>query len=114
MGPVGYADLLAEPALLILLVRVISLCGPSPWNQVWVVSAGHLPYFCQMRTTLDIDDDLMRALEARLPAASKTEAIETAIANYVRQDAARGLIELAGTLAIEDVSPALRQVDRHS
>ena len=43
-----------------------------------------------MRTTLDIDDELLDALMDQLPAASKTEAIQTAIEAYLsRRSVAR-------------------------
>ena len=43
-----------------------------------------------MRTTLDIDDDLLRTLLARHPGTSKREAVERAIAAYLSTDAAAG------------------------
>ncbi|MEO7197256.1 MAG: type II toxin-antitoxin system VapB family antitoxin [Solirubrobacterales bacterium] len=67
-----------------------------------------------MRTTLDIDDQLLQALLARLPQASKTEAIETAISSFVGRDAVRNLAEMAGTVEIEDLSQALRENDRRT
>lgn len=71
-----------------------------------------MPYCWQMRTTLDIDDSLLRDLMARLPGASKTEAIETAIGAYVGRDALRQLREMAGDVEIEDASEELRGADR--
>lgn len=71
-----------------------------------------LAYFCQMRTTLDIDDSLLDALRAQLPDATKTEAIETAIAAFVGREALDQLRAIAGTIEIEDASPTLRSVDR--
>lgn len=65
-----------------------------------------------MRTTLDLDDNLMEALLARHPDASKTEAIETAVRSYLERGASAGLRELAGTLDIEDASCELRPRDR--
>lgn len=67
-----------------------------------------------MRTTLDIDDQLLQALLARLPQASKTEAIETAISSFVGRDAVRNLAEMAGTVEIEDLSQTLREADRRT
>jgi Arc/MetJ family transcription regulator len=55
-----------------------------------------------MRTTLELDDDLMKALMARSQGKSKTKAVETAIADYLRRDAARGIRELRGKIAFED------------
>jgi Arc/MetJ family transcription regulator len=55
-----------------------------------------------MRTTLELDDDLMEALMARSPGTSKTKAVETAIADYLHRDAAHGLRALRGTIDFED------------
>lgn len=55
-----------------------------------------------MRTTLELDDGLMDALMARSQGKSKTKAVETAIADYLRRDAARGMREMRGTIAFED------------
>ena len=65
-----------------------------------------------IRTTLDIDDDLMATLLARLPGRSKTEAIEHVIGSFLSVDAAERLKSLAGTLEIEDLSRDLRRSDR--
>jgi hypothetical protein len=54
-----------------------------------------------MRTTLDIDDDLLAALLARYRA-------------YLAEDAVSRLRHLAGTLDIEDVSTTSRAHDRRS
>lgn len=62
-----------------------------------------------MRTTLDLDDELFRALLARHPGASKTEAVERALRAYLADDAARRLRALRGRLEIEDVSGDLRR-----
>jgi hypothetical protein len=55
-----------------------------------------------MRTTLDIADGLMEALMARYPSASKTEAIETAIAAHLSEDAAAWLRAQAGTVDFDE------------
>ena len=65
-----------------------------------------------MRTTLDIDEDLLDALMMRMPAASKTEAIETAISAFVGRDAVRRLTEMAGSVDVDDLSSTLREADR--
>ncbi len=65
-----------------------------------------------MRTTLDIDDELMESLLVRHPQMSKTEAIETAIRTYLAHEAAKWLRENAGKIEIEDVSSELRRIDR--
>jgi Arc/MetJ family transcription regulator len=67
-----------------------------------------------MRTTLDIDDDLLAALLDRYPGRSKTEAIEAALRAYLAEDAVSRLRRLAGTLDIEDVSATSRAHDRRS
>jgi Arc/MetJ family transcription regulator len=65
-----------------------------------------------MRTTLDIDDDLLRALLVRHPGATKREAVERAIAEYLSKDAAARTKELRGRVRIEDASSELRAIDR--
>ena len=65
-----------------------------------------------MRTTLDIDDALLDALMARMPGASKTQAIETAIESYVGQEAIGQLRAMAGRVEIDDVSREMRSIDR--
>jgi Uncharacterized protein conserved in bacteria (DUF2191). len=65
-----------------------------------------------MRTTLDLDDQLMRALMARHSGESKTRAVEAAIADHVRRGAVDWLLENAGEIEIEDVSAELRAIDR--
>ena len=65
-----------------------------------------------MRTTLDIDEHLMESLMARHPGASKTKAVEAAIADHVRRGAVDWLLENAGKIEIEDVSKEMRAKDR--
>jgi len=67
-----------------------------------------------MRTTLEIDDELLASLLARHPGASKREAVERAIAGYLATDAAARTRALAGNVEIEDVSAELRRADRRS
>jgi Arc/MetJ family transcription regulator len=55
-----------------------------------------------MRTTLELDDSLMEALMARFQGKSKTKAVESAIADYLHRDAARGLRELRGRVAFDE------------
>lgn len=62
-----------------------------------------------MRTTLDLDDALFSALLARNPGASKKEAVETAIKEYLRRGAVARLAALRGQIEIEDVSAELRR-----
>jgi Arc/MetJ family transcription regulator len=65
-----------------------------------------------IRATLDIDDDLMATLLARVPGRSKTEAVELAIRWYLSSNAVDRLASLAGTLEIDDLSLALRRMGR--
>jgi len=67
-----------------------------------------------MRTTLEIDDELLASLLARHPGASKREAVERAIAEYLANDAAARTRALAGHVEIEDISGELRRADRRS
>jgi hypothetical protein len=67
-----------------------------------------------MRTTLDIDDDLLRALLARHPGVTKREAVERAISEYLSKDAAARTKALRGRVRIEDVSAELRSRDRRT
>jgi Arc/MetJ family transcription regulator len=55
-----------------------------------------------MRTTLELDDGLMEALMARSQGQSKTKAVESAIVDYLRRDASRGVRELRGKIEFED------------
>jgi hypothetical protein len=49
---------------------------------------------------------------ARLPGASKTEAIQRAVRFYLTHDAVDQLRQLAGSMEIDDVSGRLRAADR--
>jgi Arc/MetJ family transcription regulator len=81
--------------------------GPAASSSVWQIICHTHP----VRTTLDIDDDLMEALMRRLPGKSKTEAIEEAITEFVRADAVRQLQEMAGTVEFDDAALD-READR--
>lgn len=67
-----------------------------------------------MRTTLEIDDELLKSLLARHPGASKREAVERAIAAYLSNDAVARTRALAGHVEIEDVSAEFRRTDRRT
>jgi hypothetical protein len=54
----------------------------------------------------------MHALMARHPGATKTKAVEAAIADHVRRGAVDWLLENAGKIEIEDASAELRAADR--
>jgi hypothetical protein len=57
-----------------------------------------------IRTTLDIADEVINALMARYPDASKTEAIEIAISAHLSQDAAAWLRAQAGTVPFDEAA----------
>ncbi|MFA5786737.1 MAG: type II toxin-antitoxin system VapB family antitoxin [Actinomycetota bacterium] len=65
-----------------------------------------------MRTTLDIDDEILSALLARHPGTSKREAVEWAIRAALTEDAAARTRALAGSVPVEDVSREMRRKDR--
>jgi Arc/MetJ family transcription regulator len=65
-----------------------------------------------MRTTLDLDDDLMEALMARHPDMTKTRAVQAAIEDHVRRGAVDWLLKMRGKIEIEDVSKEMRAIDR--
>ena len=62
-----------------------------------------------MRTTLDLDDVLMEELMARHPGATKREAVETAIREYLERDAISRVLALKGAVDVEDLSEELRR-----
>jgi Arc/MetJ family transcription regulator len=70
------------------------VCAPMVTELYDIISA--------MRTTLELDDSLMDALMARSKGKSKTKAVETAITDYLRRDAARGIRRLRGKITFED------------
>lgn len=49
---------------------------------------------------------------ARHPGASKTKAVEIAIADHVLRKAVDSLLEMRGKIDIEDVSKEMRAIDR--
>jgi len=67
-----------------------------------------------VRTTLDLDDDLVTALISRHPDLSKTDAIEAAIRSYLKESAIDGLRRRAGSMDIQDLSEELRRKDRRT
>lgn len=81
----------------------------SLWRYDFIPDVCHI---YAMRTTLDLDDDLMEALMARHPQLTKTKAVEAAIEDHVRRGAANRLLRLRGKLEIEDVSIEMRAIDR--
>jgi Arc/MetJ family transcription regulator len=63
-----------------------------------------------MRTTLDLDDDLMERLLRRFPGAPKTRAVEHAIEGYLSIEGYRGILELEG--ALPEIADTTRDGDR--
>ena len=61
-----------------------------------------------MRTTLDIDDDLLRDAQERVQAPTKTALVELALRALIRQAAAERLAEAGGSLPDLEV-PARRR-----
>jgi len=54
-----------------------------------------------MRTTINVKDDLMKALMKRAMVGSKTKAIELAIKEYLEKQAMEDLIALSGRIHID-------------
>ena len=54
-----------------------------------------------MRTTINIQDDLMDALLARTKAKTKTKAIELAIKDYIEKKSIEDLIALSGKINVD-------------
>jgi hypothetical protein len=67
-----------------------------------------------VRTTLDIEEDLVAALHARHPDLSMTEAIEEAIRTYLGDTAIDRLRARAGSWDLTDVSAEFRRHDRRA
>lgn len=55
-----------------------------------------------MRTTLDLDDELIASLLRRHPGRTKTAAIETAIRDHLARAAAEAIIAMAGTVEFDE------------
>ena len=54
-----------------------------------------------MRTTINVSDELMSALLERTKSRTKTQAIETAIREYLNKKAIEDLISLSGRIDID-------------
>ena len=66
-----------------------------------------------MRTTLELSNDLVKELMSVEKWASKTQAIETAIEDFVRRRRLDNLISAKGRLKVKDVSAELRKRELH-
>ena len=66
-----------------------------------------------MRTTLELSNHLIKELMAVEKWASKTQAIEAAIEDFVRRRRLDNLISARGRLKVKDVSAELRKMEIH-
>jgi len=64
-----------------------------------------------MRTTLDLEEDLLQQLLEISKAKSKSRAVNLAIADYVRRQKIRQLTKLSGCLKLEENWRALRELE---
>ncbi len=62
-----------------------------------------------MRTTLNIDDCLFHDLLSLTKAKTKTEAVRTALTEYLRMKRKEKVLAMRGTIAIKDDWEELRQ-----
>lgn len=62
-----------------------------------------------MRTTINIDDNLFRDLMSATQSKSKTEAVKTAIIEYLRLKRKERVLSMRGKLDIDDGWKDLRQ-----
>jgi hypothetical protein len=66
-----------------------------------------------VRTTLELSNHLIKELMSVEKWASKTQAIEAAIEDFVRRRRLDNLISAKGRLKIKDVSAELRKMELH-
>ena len=64
-----------------------------------------------MRTTLELSNNLIKDLMSVEKWSSKTQAIETAIEDFVRRRRLDNLISARGRLKVKDVSAELRKME---
>jgi hypothetical protein len=64
-----------------------------------------------MRATLNIPDDLLAEVQKISGEKSKTKAITTAMAEFIKQKKMKELIALKGKVQIEDVSEELEKLE---
>jgi hypothetical protein len=91
-------------------IGAVIACAEGPEGRVETVES--ICHSDAIRTTLDIDDELITTLLARLPGRSKTDAIEHAIEAFLANDSVERLKQLAGTMDVGDLSQELRRLDR--
>ena len=64
-----------------------------------------------MRTTLNIEDNLFTILMNLTRAKTKTEAVRSALVDYIKLKKKENLLDSRGQLSIEDVSEKLRLLE---
>lgn len=64
-----------------------------------------------MRTTLDLEEDLLQQLLEISKARTKSRAVNLAIADYVRRQKRQQLKKLSGRLRLEENWRALRELE---
>ena len=64
-----------------------------------------------MRTTLNIDDNIFTILMHLTQSKTKTEAVRSALIDYVKLKRKENLLNSKGTLSIADVSKKLRLLE---
>ena len=64
-----------------------------------------------MRTTLNIDDNLFTILMNLTRAKTKTEAVRSALVDYIKLKKKENLLDSRGQLSIENVSEKLRLLE---
>ena len=64
-----------------------------------------------MRTTVNIDDNLFTILMNLTQAKTKTEAVRSALVDYIKLKKKENLLDSRGQLSIEDVSEKLRLLE---
>ena len=65
-----------------------------------------------MRTTINVQDSIFKNILSLTGASTKTEAVNRALAEYVRLKRKEQLIELSGKIRIEENWQELREMDK--
>lgn len=66
-----------------------------------------------MRTTLNIDENVIKDLMRITGAKSKSQAVNQALGAYVRERRIQGLLALRGKLHLDDNWRELREMEKH-
>ncbi|MCX6841835.1 MAG: type II toxin-antitoxin system VapB family antitoxin [candidate division WOR-3 bacterium] len=64
-----------------------------------------------MRTTLDIPEDLLRAVTEIVGVKKKSEAVRIALSDFTRRKRREQLLALRGRLTIEDVTDDMEEAE---